>query len=222
MTAQNKAMLPRAVIFDWDNTLIDSWGAIGEAMNHTRKSFGQSAWTRQEVITNCVRSARDSFPEWFGDRWQEATDIFYVRFSEVQMQSLAPLPGAEAMLRWLKGKHVPAYVVSNKNGEYLRREVKALQWGDLFVAVAGATDAPRDKPARDHVDFVLKKGGTVADKAIWFAGDSATDMLCARNAGCTPVFIGALAEAEKLAVERAYADCTDLMKAFEELAAGKN
>ena len=31
---------PKALIFDWDNTLVDSWGAIGAAMNTTRETFG--------------------------------------------------------------------------------------------------------------------------------------------------------------------------------------
>ena len=33
MTPTSTAMLPRAILFDWDNTLVDNWVVIAEAMN---------------------------------------------------------------------------------------------------------------------------------------------------------------------------------------------
>jgi len=201
---------PAAFIFDWDNTLVDSWEAIAEAINHTRAHFGQNPWTLEQVKANCVQSARDSFPTWFGADWQQATDIFYRRFEEVQMQSLRARPGADSLLRWLAQQKKPCFVVSNKNGLYLRREIAALGWDDLFVATAGAQDAPRDKPARDPVDFVLKTIALAANTDVWFVGDSAIDVACARNAGCTPVLIGDMEIAARLSVTDVFSDCEAL------------
>jgi len=204
-------LLPRAVIFDWDNTLVDSWGAIAEAVNVTRAHFGQSPWTMAEVKQNCVRAARDSFPEWFGDRWQEASDIFYTRFSQVQMDNLTPLPGAGELLQWLDNQKIPLCVVSNKNGNYLRTEAEALGWTRYFASIVGSTDALRDKPDREHADHALRIAGLKSSPSIWFIGDSEADIACARNADCTPVLIGNSVTAEKLGVEFFMADCTELL-----------
>ncbi|MDE2030506.1 MAG: HAD family hydrolase [Alphaproteobacteria bacterium] len=208
--------LPHAVIFDWDNTLVDSWGAINEAMNATLAHFGRPLWTPEEVRANCTRAARDSFPEWFGDRWQEASDVFYARFAEVQMANLSPLAGAADLLAWLSGRSVPLFVVSNKNGDYLRREAAVLEWERYFAAIVGSTDAPRDKPAREHVDYALRETGIEAGPDIWFVGDSETDIACARNAGCMPVFIGRPDEAQRHGVDLAVADCAALLGLLQE------
>jgi phosphoglycolate phosphatase len=204
-------LFPRAVIFDWDNTLIDSWQAIADAMNYTLAHFGRSVWSMADVKMNCVRSARDSFPEWFPGKVDEAIQVFYARFAEVQMQGLSPLPGVAELVQWLHDQKIPTFVVSNKNGHYLREEAKALRWDHLFVKLAGATDAPRDKPAREHVDFALAQSGLSADATVWFVGDSETDMQCARNAGCTPVLIGDADLAARLGVEFVFSDCQALL-----------
>jgi len=211
---------PRAVIFDWDNTLVESWPAIAEAINQTRAAFGLETWTVDEVRSRCTRAARDSFPEWFGPRWKEAYDFYYRGFDEIRKRrEITPLPGAGALLRWLKAREVPAFVVSNKRGDYLRLEAERLQWRDYFASIVGAQDAVRDKPAREHVDHALSPTGIVADSSIWFVGDSETDVLCARNAGCTPVLIGHEELARCLVVDHVFADCQNLLEMLENYAA---
>jgi phosphoglycolate phosphatase len=206
-----KILLPRAVIFDWDNTLVDSWEAIREAMNTVLAHFGRPLWTMEQIHANCVRAARDSFPEWFGDRWQEASDVFYARFSAVQMANLSPLPGAEPLLKWLGEQNIPSCVVSNKNGSYLRREADVLGWNRYFASIVGSTDAPRDKPAREHADHALRLAGLEGGDDIWFVGDSDADIACARNAKLTPVLIGNREFAQKLGVDLCVSDCRALL-----------
>jgi phosphoglycolate phosphatase len=207
------ALFPSAMVFDWDNTLVDSWGAIGEAMNLTRVKFGLSQWTMKEIMANCTRAARESFPEWFGPDWKRAYDFYYQGFDEVRKKrTLNALPGAPELLNWLDEAQVPSFVVSNKRGDYLRVEAEKLGWQKHFVAIVGAQDAPRDKPAREHVDHALAKGGLTADASVWFVGDSETDVLCARNAGCTPVLIGHTDMARTLKVDVVFADCAGLQK----------
>ena len=209
--------LPRAVIFDWDNTLVESHSAIAAAINHTRTAMGLEAWSSEKIRTTCTRAARDIFPEWFGDEWEKAYDIYYRGFDEIRRnRPITTLPGAPELLDWLKARGIPAFVVSNKRGDYLRLEVERLQWNRFFTAIAGAQDAPRDKPARDHVDFVLQPAGIVPDASVWFVGDSETDMQCARNTGCTPVFLGNAEEATRFGDAHNFSDCQGLLKMLYE------
>ena len=210
--------LPRAVIFDWDNTLVDSWGAIEEAINYVRARYGLPTWNRVEILANCTRSARDSFPDWFGDKWEEACKDYYAAFDKVRVRrGLDPAQGAADLLAWLLENNIPALVVSNKSGPYLREEETHLGWNKYFVAVVGAGDAISDKPARECAEHALRIAGIEAGADIWFIGDSETDVTCARNAGCWPVLVGDGAFARKLGVECFAADCGKIVELLKNM-----
>lgn len=180
--------LPRAILFDWDNTLVESWGVIHEAMNLTLDAMGHPKWTRAETETRVRASLRDSFPHLFGDRWKEAEKVFYESFEAIHLQHLRPLSGAEDLLAYLSGPlGLYVGVVSNKRGPFLRKEAEHLGWSRYFRKLAGAGDAARDKPALEHVQLAL--GDIAAGPDVWFAGDADIDLKCARNAGCTPILV---------------------------------
>lgn len=185
-----KRMLgPRGIIFDWDNTLVDSWGCIQAAMNTTLEAMGHRPWGMEEMKGRVALSLRDSFPALFGDRWTEARDIFYAAFRAIHLDYLKPLPGATEMLDGLAALGVRLAVVSNKNGAFLRQEAQQLGWDRLFDRLIGATDAPADKPSVEPVRLALESMGLAAGEGIWFVGDAAVDMECAINSGCVPVLM---------------------------------
>lgn len=178
---------PRAILFDWDNTLVDNWPAVNQALNAAFAAMGHEPWTLEETRSRVKKSLRDSFPEMFGDRWTEARDAFYGRFAEVHLDYLDPIPGSAAGLSWLAGAGIYLGVVSNKAGEYLRAEAVRLGWDAYFGKVVGATDAKRDKPDPAPVHLALAGSGIVAGPDVWFVGDGAIDVECALNAGLTPI-----------------------------------
>ena len=178
---------PRAILFDWDNTLVESWGVIHEAMNLTLAAMGHPHWTREETETRVRASLRDSFPAMFGGRWRDAERVFYNSFAAIHLQHLRALPGAGEMLADLAGQGLYLGVIRNKRGEYLRREGNQLGWAAHIRALAGAGDAARDKPAIEHVKLAL--GDLVCGEDVWLVGDADIDLKCATNAGCTPVLM---------------------------------
>lgn len=180
---------PRAMIFDWDNTLIDSWVAIMDAQNHTLVTFGQRPWSLDETKKRVRGSMRDTYPQLFGDRWLEAGEVFYKRFAERHLDNLRPLPGAPEMLAFAADGDRYLAVVSNKKGSYLREEASRLGWEGFFGRIVGAFDAPRDKPAADPVLLALSDSGITAGEDVWFVGDADIDLQCAVNAGCTPILL---------------------------------
>lgn len=181
---------PRALLFDWDNTLVDSWSTIHHALTVTFEAMGRRPWTLEETRAQVRRSAREAFPELFGPRAEEATRLFYEAFERDHLTHLRERQGVGAMLAELAATDgLILGVVSNKTGRFLRAEAESLGWTPLFHRLVGATDAPRDKPARDPVDLALAESGLVAGPDVWFVGDTDIDLLCAVTAGCTPVLI---------------------------------
>jgi len=180
---------PRAVLFDWDNTLIDSWATIHEAMNTTLRAMEHPEWTLDETRERVRKSLREAFPEMFGMRWEEARAIFYARFREIHLALLTTCEGAGGLIADLAAYDIYLGVVSNKSGEHLRREASHLGWDRFFGRLVGATDAARDKPAVEPVAMALSGSGIAPGPDVWFVGDTGIDLECAHNAGLTPVLI---------------------------------
>ena len=180
---------PSAFIFDWDNTLVDSWGTIHAALNTMFAQMGHAPWTMAETQLKVRKSLRDAFPAMFGDRWEEAKRLYLEAFEALHIEQLAVLPDAEALLQAVVAKGHYLALVSNKTGRLLRAEVTALGWDKYFAKVVGAGDAARDKPDRAPVDLALDGSGIAAGPEVWFVGDTGIDMACARNAGCVPILV---------------------------------
>jgi len=182
---------PQAIIFDWDNTLVDSWGTIHAALVETFEAMGHEPWTFEQTRDRVRYSMRESFPKLFGDSWEEAARRFYDAFERLHLAHLAPLPGAGDMLGSLHRVGICLAVVSNKTGRYLRAEAAHLDWQPFFHRMVGAGDAARDKPAADPVHLALAGCGVDAGERVWFVGDAGIDMEIAHKTGCIPVLLGA-------------------------------
>lgn len=203
---------PRALLFDWDNTLVDTWPCIGRATNITLEAMGHAPWSEAEIRDRVAGSLRDAFPKIYGDRWEEARDIYYKAFGDVHLDMLKPLDGAETLLTTLLDAGLYLGVVSNKTGRYLRAESAHLGWDRFFGRIVGAQDASRDKPDPAPALLALSTGNIPAGPDVWFIGDATIDVACGRAAGCTTIMVGPEPDAG-VVTERAHAyvkDCAAL------------
>lgn len=183
--------LPRAVLFDWDNTLVTNWRCIHASINAALADFGLPLWTLEESYERVRHSLRDSFPLIFGEEWPRARDIFYAHFEKHHLDYLDVLPGAAELLALLRQRGVVLGVVSNKTGRFLRREAEVLGWTGYFTAaLVGANDAAADKPDPAPVTLALAGTGIEPGPDVWFIGDADVDMECAHRTGCTPILVG--------------------------------
>jgi len=89
---------PRALLFDWDNTLVDSWSTIHDALNVVMAAMEKPLWSLQETKERVRLSLRESFPLHFGDRWEEARRIYLDVFRTIHLERLSPLPGCGDLL----------------------------------------------------------------------------------------------------------------------------
>jgi len=180
---------PSAIVFDWDNTLVDTWPCIIHTMNATLKAMGHEPWSETEAKQKIAKSLRDSFPILFGDRWEDARDVFYAELETCHLDMLTLLPGAKDVIQLIAALKIPMAIVSNKTGRYLRAEIDKLGWTDYFQTIVGAGDLERDKPAPDAIFQFLERVKLAPGADIWFVGDSPVDVEIAYAAGCTAIFI---------------------------------
>ena len=184
---------PQAIIFDWDNTLVENWTALTTAMNTTLDAFNLPNWDVRRMMDNSRQSMRNSFPGIFGPEWEKAREIFYADFRKHHLDSLKRIPAAEELLDFLSGHGMVLAVCSNKNGDLLRREATHLGWAKYFNSLVGAQDAEKDKPDPAPVRLIRRVNHLPASTPIWFVGDTSADMICARRSNCLPVGIGPFA-----------------------------
>lgn len=181
---ENIKTKPKAIIFDWDNTLADTWPLIHKALNKALISFGKEEWSLEKVKNTIHKSMRESFPNLFGNDWQEAGRIYIDSYAHDHLEHLKLLPGTMDLLDSMKKKRIPAFLVSNKIGTTLRKEIANLELNDYFYSVIGAMDANSDKPNTDPVELALSGFDfELNDEDIWFIGDTIADVDCGLNCG---------------------------------------
>ncbi|MFW0777132.1 MAG: HAD family hydrolase [Rickettsiales bacterium] len=182
---------PKAVIFDWDNTLVNTWPIIHAALAETFAELGKEPWTLAQTKDRVSKSMRDSFPVIFGPNWEDAAEKYQRNYRKIHMDRLDPLPLSIDVLKRIRELGLCNVVVSNKKGPNLRKEIEHLGWGEYFDGIVGANDAKRDKPFVDPVHLAFEKSDITPAADVWFIGDSEVDLECARNTGCTAILYGA-------------------------------
>ena len=189
--ALKKLKKPTAIIFDWDNTLVDTWPLIQKAINVTLEKYSKPIWTIEKVRDNIHKSMRDYFPEIFKDNWQEAGEIYRNAYNAINIEQIQLLPSALELIKTIKDAEILQFLVSNKIGTTLRKEVKKLQIEQYFFSAIGALDADFDKPHTSAIDLALMLSDIDLQKdCIWFVGDTISDVECAYNIGCHPIIFG--------------------------------
>lgn len=186
--ALSKLPKPKAVIFDWDNTLVDTWPLIHEAIDTTMEAMGREKWGLEKVRSTVHKAMRESFPEIFGDEWQKAGEIYKSTYRSINLEKIRLLPNAMELINKLEEKGIMQFIVSNKIGVTLRKEAAVLGVEKKFFSIVGSMDTSFDKPCREPVDLALLGSDLDPKKdEIWFIGDTIADVECAWNSGCRPI-----------------------------------
>lgn len=178
------ALRYRAVLFDLDGTLVDSYSALTEAVNHARRTHGlhdlSSARIREFVGEGIERLLQRAF---------ERTDVprsvhvaFESRYDEVCCDESKVLADVEATLERLAELDVKMAVCTNKPTFFSKKILDFLGLSRHFASIVGPDLAGARKPEARHLLVTLESVGCEPSSAL-FVGDMPIDVCAARNSG---------------------------------------
>jgi phosphoglycolate phosphatase len=182
MTPQ--ALRYRAVLFDLDGTLVDSYTALAEAVNYARREHGLhelSAVRIRDLVGDGLQTLlqrafdRPDVPRSVQTAFEERYDAICCGESKV-------LADVETTLGQLARDGVAMAVCTNKPTGFSKKILQFLELAPYFRAIVGPDLAGARKPDAQHVLCTLASTGCEAAEAL-FVGDMPIDVHAARNSG---------------------------------------
>lgn len=174
----------RAVLFDLDGTLVDSYAALAEAVNFARREHGLHELSAARI--------RDFVGEGLERLLQRAFDMttvpasvrvaFENRYDEICCGESKVLAGVEATIEELARAGVAMGVCTNKPTNFSKKILDFLGLSKHFRAIVGPDLAGARKPEPAHVLRTLEAMLCSVDGAL-FVGDMPIDVHAARNSG---------------------------------------
>ena len=173
----------RAVLFDFDGTLADSYQAITASVNHVRQLNGLPPLSIADVKPHVGRGPLDLLRQTcpVGDMERNVA-AYRAHHPSVLREGTRLLPGVYDTLRTLHAHGLRLVVCSNKPVAYTKELVKILDIAAFLALVLGPEDAGLPKPAPNILLLALARLQIRADEAI-YVGDMTIDIQTARAAG---------------------------------------
>jgi HAD superfamily hydrolase (TIGR01509 family) len=175
----------RAVLFDWDGTLLDSYHSDARAYLAMFRALG-IGWDRSDL-------ARHYSPNWYRvyqaariprSQWKEADRLWRQAYEK---ESPRLLQGARRVLRELERRFLLGLVTSG-NGYRVRRQLREFRLRQVFAACICSEDANRRKPHPAPLELALRKL-RVEPEACVYVGDTPDDIEMARRAGVRAIAV---------------------------------
>jgi phosphoglycolate phosphatase len=174
----------QAVLFDLDGTLVDSYAALAEAVNHARREHNLA-----DLPSDRIRGLVGDGLEKLLQRAFEIDDVpdtvrtaFESRYDEICCEESRVLEDVEATLVALDKLGIPMAVCTNKPTGFSRKILDFLGLAIHFRAIVGPDLAGARKPDAQHVLRTLEATGCDVHGAL-FVGDMPVDVEAAHNSG---------------------------------------
>jgi pyrophosphatase PpaX len=176
----------RAVLFDWDGTLVNSAEASYRCYVRLFESFG--------IVFDRSSFERTYSPNWYRTYvdmglaescWAEADARWLDYYAQEESRLI---PGAEQALRRVRDAGLRQGLVTSGERQRVARELTSLDLDGYFSAVVCAEDARMKKPHPEALLIALERLSVRADEAA-YVGDSPEDVAMARTAGVYAVGI---------------------------------
>jgi len=182
---------PNLLIFDLDGTLIDSRQDLANSVNAARASLGLPPIPDETVASYVGDGApalirRALGPHASEEQVQSALQFFLEHYSIHRLDFTRPYPGVHEALESFARLGLKMAVLTNKPVRISRDILQGLFLAHFFFAIHGGNSFPYKKPHPVGIYTLMAETGTPPEHTL-LIGDSAVDVLTARNAGVRSV-----------------------------------
>jgi 2-phosphoglycolate phosphatase len=174
----------RAVLFDFDGTLADSFAPITASTNHVRQHYGLPPLPESEIrhyvgfgLANLMQTLVPNAPA------EEAIALYRTHHQTVMLTQTKLMPGVAETIPELARRGFHLAVCSNKRVEFTLQLIVTLGLAPYFASVLGPEDVGNQpKPDPSMLLEGLKRLEVSKEEAV-YVGDMAIDVHTAQAAG---------------------------------------
>lgn len=174
------------IIWDWDNTLNDTAGAIFRALQDTMTHYNLPAPTRADLNEVLNHHKGNYWDNKFPGYVDEAFNYMMSRFTLYHLDTHL-FPEAKEVLTFVHQLNIPQIVVSNKPQDLLEAEVDQANVRMFLQGVVGTDYILPDK--KPMSSFGAKVISHIPHDKIIVIGDGVADMEYATAIGAKGVYI---------------------------------
>lgn len=200
-------MTIRAVLFDFDMTLIDSSDALLNNINKMASHFGRPGCSRERLLQVIGLNSDDFWRAIFGDFDDACAAYYRDECLPHEHELMRAFDGAFDCVRALRSRSVRVGCASNRNNPGRVLRMTGLE--PLMDCVVGALDVPRPKPAPDVILSGMRHLDALPGETLYI-GDTPIDVAAAQNAGVRCVAVLTSNREETLKEAGAWRLCTGL------------
>ncbi len=173
----------RAIVFDLDGTLVDSYGPITASLNAARATRGLPPVDVAQVRREVGHGLESLVARHVGSEHVEhGVQAFREAYARLFASGTLPLPGVPEIPRRLHARGLRLAVASNKLARFGRPIVAQVGLADVIPVVLGPDCGVPTKPSPEMIHAALRELGVAPADAL-YVGDMPLDVESARCAG---------------------------------------
>lgn len=190
----------RAILFDFDGTIMDTEPAIIASYFHVFEVYRKREdFTPERQVEVLGPSLETEMLKFFPEMDPQVCIQEYRNYQNEYIQNLVqPMAHAMELLEWIKDQGYPAGVISTRLSDSLKHILGFTHMDQYVQITVGHDDVVNDKPDPEGINLAMKELGCTSSI---YVGDSTTDILAGKNAGSYTV--AAMTKPEKEAALKA-------------------
>lgn len=176
----------RAIIFDHDGTLVDSYKGIAHCLQLTCHDLGKPKLTEEEILASIGPTLEERFAQLWGEMEAEkGARLYRDHYEKHFLNGSRLIPGVKDTLDAIDAKGVHMACVTNKTWNYCLRQLEHFRLAGKMKVIYGNKQGLRAKPEPDML-FAALDYLKIEPKEAVMVGDTPIDVATAKAAGVRP------------------------------------
>lgn len=182
-TKQGTGTMLKAVIWDFDGTICDTYPAIAQAVNTALDQFNASASLERIIglasisLDRCIRALAEDY----NIPYTQLNTVFLRTYQDVQPSHQPPFPGFQTICQQLAERGVHHFIVTHRRRASLTTLLSTHALTHYFTHIIAADGGFPKKPEPDALIYILTTYA-IAPEEVLVIGDRDFDILAGQAA----------------------------------------